>query len=100
MEQIFLASRIATGDQINKLKEAASNGKFSCSFLFGREAGSNEYWTSTSYDGTKPSKGVITITSSKRGTKYIAEKEYTGRWAEYPAVIAMIGKLPEMDKLH
>lgn len=95
----FLASRVAKGGQINKLKEAAPTGKFSCSFVFGRESGSNEYWTSTSYDGTKPSKGVITITSSKRNAKYIAEKEYTGRWAEYPAVIAMIDDLPAINEI-
>ena len=102
-EDTLLARRMATGNQTKLLlnfvtPNAEGIGAMSCSFIFGRLEETTDYWTSTAYDGSKPTKGVITI-KDKVGNIYIAEKAYTGKWAEYPGVIELIDKLPNLDKI-
>ncbi|SFJ87350.1 Ig-like domain (group 2) [Paenibacillus sp. UNC496MF] len=71
-----LANRVATGAQIEQLKAddalygAGLDGELSAAFFERAAPASNEWWTSTAYDFTAPSKAVVTITD-KSNNVYI-----------------------------
>lgn len=64
-----LATRTATGTQLVQLAEddetyGGTDGQLSVAFIKRTEGATNEWWTSTAYDFTTPTKAVITITDS------------------------------------
>ncbi|MBO7748051.1 S-layer homology domain-containing protein [Paenibacillus sp. MWE-103] len=71
-----LANRVATGAQIEQLQAddaqygAGLDGELSAAFIERSAPASNEWWTSTAYDFTAPSKAVVTITD-KSNNVYI-----------------------------
>lgn len=77
-----LATRTATGGQIDKLKadDGASgelDGQLSAAFIYREAAATNEWWNSTAYDFATPVKAVISITDNTNKV-YVVKNDLTG----------------------